>query len=87
MKQKKIPMRRCLITREQYPKQDLVRVVVDKEQNVSIDYTGKKNGRGAYLKVTKENVLLAQKRRCFERELSLDNLDKIYEELLANINE
>ena len=47
---KKIPERTCVVTKEKTQKKDLLRVVRDKEGNVSIDETGKSNGRGAYLK-------------------------------------
>ena len=50
MKTKKIPMRTCVITREKFPKMELVRVVRTPEGNVIVDLTGKANGRGAYLK-------------------------------------
>ena len=47
--QKKIPMRQCLGCREHKPKRELVRVVRSPEGEVSLDLTGKLNGRGAYL--------------------------------------
>ena len=49
---KKMPERTCVITREKTLKKDLIRVVRDKEGNVSVDTTGKANGRGAYIKKT-----------------------------------
>ena len=50
MKTKKIPMRMCAVTRERFPKQELLRVIVTKEGVVEVDPTGKKNGHGAYIK-------------------------------------
>ena len=50
MKQRKIPMRTCVVTKEKCEKKDLIRIVRTPEGNVEIDLTGKKNGRGAYLK-------------------------------------
>ena len=47
--QKKIPMRQCLGCREHKPKRELVRIVRSPEGEVSLDRTGKANGRGAYL--------------------------------------
>ena len=47
--QKKIPMRQCLGCREHKPKRELVRVVRSPEGQVSLDLSGKANGRGAYL--------------------------------------
>jgi predicted RNA-binding protein YlxR (DUF448 family) len=46
---KKIPQRRCLGCNESFPKKDLIRVIRDPEGNVSLDFTGKKSGRGAYV--------------------------------------
>ena len=50
MKNKKIPLRTCIVTKEVLPKQELFRIVINKEKEVSIDLTGKQNGRGVYLK-------------------------------------
>ena len=47
---KKIPMRMCVVTREKCQKQDLIRIVKDKYDNVFVDTTGKQNGKGAYIK-------------------------------------
>ena len=48
MKVKKIPTRTCVVTKEKYPKQELIRVVKTKEGNIIVDETGKVNG-GFYL--------------------------------------
>ena len=62
---KKIPLRRCIVTREQLPKQELLRIVRDKEGKVSVDQTGKLGGRGAYIKMdiegAEEDVILKGK--------------------------
>jgi predicted RNA-binding protein YlxR (DUF448 family) len=60
---KKVPMRKCVATGEMKPKKELVRIVRSKEGEVSIDLTGKKSGRGAYLSKNKEAVLLARKKK------------------------
>lgn len=49
VKKRKVPTRRCVVTNEMKPKQELIRVVRNKEGEVFVDPTGKKNGRGAYL--------------------------------------
>ena len=46
---KKIPMRQCMGCNEHKPKNELLRVVRDPEGNISLDFKGKKSGRGAYL--------------------------------------
>ena len=48
-KPKKIPMRKCVITGERFPKNELIRIVRTPEGNVVIDLKGKANGRGAYV--------------------------------------
>ena len=63
MKQKKIPMRTCVVTNEKYPKKELIRVVRTPEGNIIVDETGKANGRGAYLKKDKEVIKKAQKQQ------------------------
>ena len=56
-------MRKCVATGEMKPKKELVRIVRSKEGEVSIDLTGKKSGRGAYLSMDKEAVLTSQKEK------------------------
>jgi len=82
MKQKKIPMRKCVITGEKKPKKELIRIVRSAESEVAVDLTGKKNGRGAYLHLTPEVVALAKKKNTLGRHLEVEIPDSIYEELL-----
>ena len=81
MKNKKIPLRTCVITKEKLPKQELIRVVKDNENNVFIDLTGKSNGRGAYIKKDVNVLKEAKKRKCLDRKLECTISDSIYEEL------
>jgi len=83
VKNKKIPLRKCVITGEQVPKQELLRVVRDKEGNVSIDLTGRKNGRGAYLKKELSVIKKALKTRKLDRHLDVTIPDSLYEELIG----
>ena len=71
MKQRKIPMRTCVITHEKCEKRDLIRVVRDNEGNVTVDETGKLNGRGAYLKKDKEVIEKARKSKALEKHLEV----------------
>ena len=61
MNTRKIPMRKCLATGEILPKKELIRVVRSKEGEIFVDPTGKKNGRGAYLKRSNDAIELAKK--------------------------
>jgi predicted RNA-binding protein YlxR (DUF448 family) len=82
---KKVPMRKCVATGEMKPKKELVRIVRSKEGDVSIDLTGKKSGRGAYLSKDKEAVLLAKKKNTLSNHLQASIHDSLYEELLELI--
>ena len=79
---KKIPLRICVATGEQLPKRELIRVVKNQEGELFVDDTGKKNGRGAYLKRSKEAIELARKKGALKRALETDIPDEIYEELM-----
>ena len=82
---KKIPERTCVVTKEKTQKKDLLRVVRDKEGNVSIDITGKSNGRGAYLKKDAEVIAKTKQTKVLERVLEVSIPDEIYEEMLNTI--
>lgn len=81
MKVRKIPMRTCVVTREKCEKKDLIRVVRTPEGTVEIDITGKKNGKGAYLKLSHEVILKAQKSKALDRALEVSVPESVYEEL------
>ncbi|MFJ7976439.1 RNase P modulator RnpM [Peribacillus sp. JNUCC 23] len=79
---KKIPMRKCVATGEMKPKKELIRIVRSKEGEVSIDPTGKKAGRGAYLTLDQETIMLAKKKNILANQLSAAIDPSIYEQLL-----
>jgi len=81
MKNRRIPLRTCVVTKEQFPKQELLRIVKDKEGNVSVDLTGKLNGRGAYIKKDLEVLEKAKKTKVLENKLECTIEDNIYEEI------
>ncbi|KQL55508.1 RNA-binding protein [Heyndrickxia shackletonii] len=64
------------------PKKEMVRIVRSKEGEVSIDPSGKKSGRGAYLSKDKEAILLAKKKNILASQLEASVSDEIYDELL-----
>ena len=74
---KKIPMRKCVVTNERFPKKELIRVVRTPENEVAVDVTGKKNGRGAYLKLDAAVIAKARKTRILERHLEIEIPDSI----------
>lgn len=70
MKPKKIPMRMCLGCNEMKPKKELIRVVKSPEGEISLDFTGKKSGRGAYICRSVECFNKARKGRRLEKSFS-----------------
>lgn len=79
MQNKKVPMRMCTGCLEMKPKRELVRVVKNKEGEVSLDLTGKRAGRGAYVCKKAECLKAARKTRKIERSLSVNIPDTLYE--------
>lgn len=86
MKVKKIPMRMCNGCMEMKPKNELIRVVKDKEDNISVDLTGKKAGRGAYICKSEECLEKAFKARRLNRSLSSNISEEIYQRLKEEIS-
>lgn len=84
---KKIPLRKCVITGEQHPKQEMFRVVRMQDNTVVVDPTGKVRGHGAYVVKDKKAILNAQKKKSLDRHLEVHVDDQIYEELLSLISE
>ena len=82
---KKVPMRRCCGCMEMKPKNELVRVVKNKEGVISLDLTGKMHGRGAYLCRNPECLEKARKARRFEREFSCRIPDEIFDGMEAEL--
>ncbi|MFC4320142.1 RNase P modulator RnpM [Litchfieldia salsa] len=85
--QKKIPLRKCIASGDMRPKKELVRIVRSKEGEVSIDLTGKKSGRGAYISLDKDLILLAKKKNILANHLKVKIDDSLYEELLQLTSE
>jgi len=67
LKQKKIPLRMCLGCHEMKPKKELIRIVRDKEGAISVDFTGKKAGRGAYICRSTDCLKKAEKGKKLEK--------------------
>lgn len=87
MKTKKIPMRMCLGCGEMKPKRELIRVVKSKEGDISLDLTGKKSGRGAYICKRVECFEKARKARKFERSFSCMISEDIYNSMEGELRE
>jgi uncharacterized protein len=85
-RKKKVPLRKCVATGEMMPKKELIRIVRTKEGEISIDLTGKKSGRGAYLSKNEEAIMLAKKKNILAKHLESEIDDSIYEELLQLVH-
>ncbi len=81
MQQKRIPLRKCTGCGEMKPKKELVRIVKDPEGAISLDRTGKKAGRGAYICPEEECLAAAKKARRLEKAFSCQIPDAVYTQL------
>ena len=86
VKPKKIPMRMCLGCSEMKPKKELVRVVKSKEGVISLDLTGKKAGRGAYICADAECLKKARKAKKKEKSFACRIDDDIYDAMEKELN-
>lgn len=84
---RKVPMRKCVVTQERFPKKELIRVVRTPEGTVEIDLKGKRNGHGAYIQASRETLEKARKKGALKRALEIDIPDEIYDELEAIIGD
>lgn len=80
---KKIPMRRCVVTHEQFPKKELLRIVRTPEGSVEVDLSGKLNGRGAYIKRDIEVMKLAKKNGALAKSLEVTIPEEFWDKLEA----
>ena len=81
MMQKKIPQRQCMGCRERKAKKELIRVVRMTDGNVSLDFSGKLNGRGAYICPDPQCLQKARKAKALERSLETEVPEQVYDRL------
>jgi len=79
--QKKVPQRQCMGCRERKAKRDMIRVVRSPEGNVSLDFGGKMNGRGAYICPDPECLKRALKSKALDRSLEVTIPEEVYDRL------
>ena len=85
MQAKKVPIRMCTGCSEQKPKKELVRVVKSPDGEISLDLTGKKSGRGAYVCKNIECLKKARKAKRFEKAFSCQIPDEVFERMEREI--
>lgn len=84
---KKIPMRQCVGCGDMHNKKEMMRVLKTPEGGIVLDKTGKKNGRGAYLCMTKECLIKAQKNKGLERSFKMSIPNDVYDSLKKEFDE
>ena len=83
--QKKIPQRQCMGCRERMDKRQLIRVVRTPEGNVQLDFSGKLNGRGAYICPKADCLKKVRKSKALDRSLEVTIPEEVYDRLEREI--
>lgn len=78
---KKIPVRQCIGCGEMKNKKEMMRILKTPEDEIVLDMTGKRNGRGAYLCKQRECLLKAEKNKGLERSFKMSIPSEVYESL------
>lgn len=78
---RKVPQRKCIVTNEMKPKKELIRIVRNKDGEIFVDETGKKNGRGAYLSKDLNVIEKAEKNNILNRHLNTQVDPSVFDEL------
>ena len=86
MKQRKVPMRKDVISQEMKPKKEMVRIVKTAEGDISIYPTGKKSGRGAYVSLEPDAIKTAQAKKILEKTFGIDVSADFYTELFEYVD-
>ena len=81
LRTKKIPMRQCTGCGVRKEKKELIRIIKTPEDLIEVDFTGKKNGRGAYICNSVECLEIARKRKSLERSLKVTIPEEVYNAL------
>ncbi|HHV30852.1 MAG TPA: YlxR family protein [Clostridiales bacterium] len=87
MHPKKVPMRMCTGCGQMKPKKELIRVVKSPEDEISLDLTGRKPGRGAYVCKSADCLKAARKARKFEKAFSCKIPDEVYDRMEEEISQ
>ena len=86
LKQSKVPLRMCAVTREMKPKNELIRLVKTSDGSIKIDDKKRIDGRGVYISKSLEVLALAKKKKVLNRAFRCEIDDAIYNELEVIIN-
>lgn len=87
VKVRKVPQRMCVGCQEMKPKKELIRIVRTPEETIEIDYTGKKNGRGAYIcpnpECLKKAIKAKRLEKAFQQKIDPEVLNQLSERLVS----
>ena len=84
---KRVPLRQCVGCGQMKPKKELIRILRTEDGQVTLDSSGRKNGRGAYLCANPECLALAQKKKGLDRSFRVHVPDEIYEQLRKELTQ
>ena len=84
---KKVPMRQCVGCQEMKSKKEMLRILKTAEDEIVLDATGRKNGRGAYLCFSRECLAKARKNKGLERSLKMSIPSEVYDSLEKELDE
>ena len=87
MSMKKVPLRQCIGCQEMKSKKEMIRVIKTAEDEIMLDATGRKNGRGAYLCPSMECLRKAVKGKGLERSFKMAIPKEVYETLEKEMEE
>lgn len=87
LKKRKIPMRMCIVCREMKPKQELIRIVKNKQNEISLDLGERKPGRGAYLCSNAICLEKARKGKKVEKVFGVNACQEVYEDFMSELEE
>lgn len=85
-KKRKIPMRKCVVSGQSYPKKELIRIVRTPEGKIELDPSGRMNGRGAYIALEPELAKEAKAKKIFNRVFKTEIDDQFYDKLFDYID-
>lgn len=86
-KPKKIPLRKCVATNNQFPKKEMFRIVRTPEGEIKVDLTGKLNGHGAYLSKSLEAIEISKKKHILDKYLEQEVDNSLYDELVRLLSD
>lgn len=82
---KKIPMRKCVVSNQVLPKKELIRIIKNKDGAIFVDHSNKANGKGAYIQPKVALVIAAKKNKALEKALQTKITDEIYQDIISEI--